>query len=523
MSERRQRALSGGLWVATSRALPLVGTALLSISIGRILGPDLLGLQNYIAFVDALLATAVQWVLITVSIRLLAAANGAGDTVEIGHLRRVTWLLNTAAGLASAVVLLAIAAGSSNPHPWIFAAVGAALNGMGWGYAVGVIGSDGWAGVAKRRLLTQILAVALGLVAVFTGMGIAGVFAAMALGSAAFLGSMRLLHGPVRWGAIRPLPTGLLRTWLQLCALEVLVQLVVQKSEVVFLQWWTDHGQIAMFSVAFMVVASSATLPIALVVSGMPMVASSLGAGTIDATLSRLSHPIRIALFASLPLAAFVASVGPSAVLALYGPAFATAAELVPAMSLVLVLGTAGMVCVTFWIGADRPRIALVAAGVGALVDIAVAVALIPGLQVWGAVWANVAGQSVMAVMVLWLTHRRGGRLHLDLIRWLLVAVAAAGVTLAILETRVLVGSESAAQRWGGLVLVALLAVALFTGVGATAGYLDPRDLPWLHQTLPPKLQVLGRMVGGRRWAEVTAAETPTTNAVQGMDSRGPR
>lgn len=44
-SASRQRALVGGIWMAVAQFVPLFGTALLSITIGRVLGPELLGLQ----------------------------------------------------------------------------------------------------------------------------------------------------------------------------------------------------------------------------------------------------------------------------------------------------------------------------------------------------------------------------------------------------------------------------------------------------------------------------------------------
>lgn len=496
--QERKQVVAGGLWIATSKFLPLVGAALLSISIGRILGPQVLGLQNYIAFVDALLATAVQWVLITVSIRVLSAARGSGDTAGAARLGWITFVLNVVGGTTSALVLLLAGLLSPTPGPWLFAALAAFLNAIAWGYGVNVIAQQGWTPVARRRLFTQLIAVGGGLVAVLAGGGIVGVFAAIALASAVFLVLMRRTWGPMHPAALRPFPPGLLRLWGQLFALEVLVQLVVQKSEVLFLQHWSDESQIAMFSVAFMVVASSAALPIALVVSGLPKVAASSGAGSINATLGRLKHPIRLALFLSLPLAALVASVGPPAVLALYGEEFATAAAMVPPMSLVLLLGTAGMVCVTFWIGADRLRAPFVAAACGVAVTVTLSITLVPSLQAWGAMWANVGGQTVMALTVLWWTHRRGGELALRPWRWVSLATVCLVVVLVMHALAEVIGHSSSGQRWVGLVLVGGLTVGLLAALGATVGYLDPRDLNWFRDSLPEPLKRPARLVTGR-------------------------
>lgn len=500
----RQRAVAGGMWIATSRLLPLVGTAVLSISIARILGPDALGLQNYVAFVDVLLATAVQWVLITVSIQQLSRAHGVGDAEAVSRLERAVFLLNVLGGAGSAVVLLSIAATSPTPLPWVFAAINAVVNGIAWGYGVRIIAADGWTPVARTRLVTQLTAVALGLGAVVVGLGIAGVFAAIALASALFAVILRRRHGPLRWGPVRPIPGGLVVVWAQMFALEVLVQWVMQKSEVLFLQHWASHTQIAMFSVAFMVVATAAALPVALVVSGLPSVANSLGAGTIDATLTRLGHPVRIALMASVPLGAFVAAVGPSAVSALYGAEFQTAAELVPMQAVALLTATAGMVCVTFWIGAGQFGPLMVAAGAGVIVNIGLAVALIPQHQAWGAVFASVAGQTVMAALVLGWTHHRGAGLSLPVLRWAASLAGAVVWVWLMAELRGAIGWDSAAGRWLGLLVVGAATTVGLALAGMALGYIDRRDRQWLLESLPPRLRPLGRLLAG---------PTPSTGA----------
>ena len=493
----RQRAVAGGLWIATGRLLPLVGTAVLSVSIARILGPDALGLQNYVAFVDALLATAVQWVLITVSIRRLSEARGAGDGEHLTHLVRVTFLLNVLGGLGSAGVLLTIGLTSQQPWPWVFVAAAAVCNGVAWGFAVAIIAEHGWMPVARVRLVTQLAAVILGFGAVLAGLGIAGVFAAAALASAVFAVIMRARQGPVAWGRVRPIPSGLLEVWLRLLALEILVQWVSQKSGVLFLQRWADHAEIAMFSVAFMVVATAAALPVAMAISGLPSVANSLGAGTIKATLARLGQPVRIAIMVSVPLAAFVASVGPPAVVAFYGEEFHQAAVLVPIQALALLSATAGMVCVTFWIGAGQLRPPAVAAAAGVAVNIATALALVPGFGAWGAVISSVAGQTTMAAVILWWTHRLGGRIEVPIAQWVSLMVAAGMWTAAMAALGRAIGVETAAQRWWGLGLIGLSTAVALALLGAAVGYTSRRDQAWLLDSLPGVLKPWGRFLVG--------------------------
>lgn len=496
-------ALQGGLWIATSKFVPLAGTVVLSVSIGRVLGPQLLGLQNLVAYVDALLATAIQWVLITLSIRLLAEARGA-QSPHLERLTRQAFVINTAGGTLSGLVLTVVGLSSDAPQVWLFAAAAAFLNGIAWGYAVSLVGRYGWTPVARRRLYTQVLAVVLGITAVWVGVGIAGVFAATAVGAALFLIVMRRAHGPIRIGSLTPIPPGIMRLWGTLFVLEVLVQFVAQKSEVLFLQAWADATAVAMYSVAFMVVASSAALPVAMAVAGLPRVASAMGRGAIHHTLRRLQHPVRLALALSVPLAAFVAGVGPSAVLALYGPQFAVAAQIVPAMTLSMLLATGGMVCVTFWVGVNRVRVPLVAGVVAVLLDVALAAALIGPLGVWGAVVANVVAQTVMAVVVLVWTSRRGATFAINW--WRSVGLVVCAV-LAVLAAHIgvgLVGSDSAAQRWLALLSSAAIIAAVVAGYGALFGLVDPRDVTWLHDALPVPLRPVLAVVAGVGWRRRT-------------------
>lgn len=492
-------ALRGGLWIATSKFVPLAATALLSVTIGRVLGPQFLGLQNLVAFVDAMLATAIQWVLITLSIRLLAEARG-DDSPHLDTLTRQAFLLNASGGTLSGLILVAIGLGSDTPLVWLFAAGAAMLNGLAWGYAVSLVAQRGWTPVARCRLHTQLLAALLGITAVWVGAGVAGVFAATAVGSALFLLQMRRIHGPVSRGSLTPLPEELFRVWVTLFVLEVLIQFVAQKSEVLFLQPWAGATAVAMYSVAFMVVASSAALPVAMAVAGLPKVAAAMGEGTLERTLGRLQHPVRVALLMSVPLAACVAGIGPSAVLALYGPEFAPAARIVPAMTLSMLLATGGMVCVTFWVGARRIRIPLVAGVIGVFLDVVLAATLINPLGLWGAVIANVVAQTSMAAVVLVWTHRSGAAFGISWWRWLGLLAFAAAVVGAAHAIAGAVGGDTAGQRWLGVATSAGVTLVLLCGFGAVLGIVDPRDLGWLHSALPVRLRPLLVVVGGHRW-----------------------
>ncbi len=498
-SESRQRAVVGGIWMAIAQFVPLFGTALLSITIGRILGPELLGLQSFISYVDALLSALVLQVVTVMSIRLLSESIGAKDESAFAHLARVTFVANMAAGAISALVLTGIGLASDNPIPWLVVSLSSLINGVGWGYGSILVATRGWRSVSSRRLVTQSLAMVLGVVAILAGFGITGVFAANAVGALLVLVWLRRTLGPLKWGAVRPLPHRLARVWGQLLVMELLLQVVQRRMEFLFLQAYSTEVQLAMYSIGFMVVSTAAILPMSLVEAGLPGVSESLGAGTIERTSKMLGSALRIVSVASLPLTAGVVCLGPVLVLVLYGGDYQLAADLVPLMGLSLILVTSGNLCATFWIGADRLRLPIIGASIGAVVDLSLAWLLVADHGAWGAAIANLAGQTTMAVIMLALTWRTAGRFPVMAGRWLGVLLYSAVVAAIVLAVIGAIGTGS-----GSAALLALLAggvvfVILMLGLGSTAGFVHGDDAAWLHEALPGKLRRWAWLFTGRR------------------------
>lgn len=501
-SESRQRAVVGGIWMAVAQFVPLFGTALLSITIGRVLGPELLGLQSFIAYVDALLSALVLQVVTVMSIRLLSESIGAKDEGGFQHLARVTFVANIAAGAVSALVLTGIGLASSTPVPWLVVSLSSLINGVGWGYGSILVATRGWRSVSSRRLVTQSLAMVLGVVAILVGFGITGVFAANAVGALVVLIWLRKTMGPLKWGALRPLPHRLARVWGQLLVMELLLQVVQRRMEFLFLQAFSTDVQLAMYSIGFMVVSTAAILPMSLVEAGLPGVAESLGAGTIERTAKMLGSALRIVSVASLPLTAAVVCLGPVMILVLYGGDYQLAADLVPLMGLSLILVTAGNLCATFWIGADRLRLPIIGASVGAVVDLSLAWLLVADHGAWGAAIANLAGQTTMAVILLTLSWRAAGRFPVMAGRWLGVLLYSAVVTAVVLAVVGAIGTDSESLALVALLAGAAVFVGLMLALGSTFGFVHGDDAAWLHEALPNKLRRWAWLFTGRRSRE---------------------
>jgi O-antigen/teichoic acid export membrane protein len=290
--------------------------------------------------------------------------------------------------------------------------------------------------------------------------------------------------------------------WGQLLVMELLLQVVQRRMEFLFLQAYSTEVQLAMYSIGFMVVSTAAILPMSLVEAGLPGVAESLGAGTIDRTSRMLGSALRIVSVASLPLTAAVVCLGPVLILVLYGSDYQLAADLVPLMGLSLILVTSGNLCATFWIGADRLRLPIIGASVGAVVDLSLAWLLVGDHGAWGAAIANLAGQTTMAVIMLVLTWRTAGRFPVMAGRWLGVLLYSAVVSAVVLAVIGAIGTGSGAAAVMALIAGVVLFIVLMLALGATAGFVHGADAAWLHEALPNKLRRWAWLFTGRRTRE---------------------
>ena len=491
MLRGRRAVLASGAWVAVSQLLPFLATGVLSVVAGRVLGPDLLGKQSFIAFVAALVAALAIGSLTDATIQTLAATVGRGEDDRVWD---EAWPVR-AHGLVGLVVGVLLAAYGFLLDQflvaWLLVGLGALVDALGWGYAAPVIATSGWGPVARRRLVSQLCAVALGVAAVIVGWGVTGIFAANVLASVGLLAWSRAAvpseRAPRRGRAPWTLPVPVRRTWLVFALGEVLTQVVGRRIELLFLAASSTTSEMAAYSIAVMVVSAAATVPASLAGAAMPRVAAALGAGQHELAHAALGRALRVTAVASLPLTAVLVAVGPPLVRGFYGGDFGRAADLVPLLALSVLAAPCGYLCAAFWSAAGSVRLAVLAGLVGGAVDLLLAFLLVPHQGAVGAACASVAGQALDAVVLVALTCRAVRGIRLGARAWsaaLLVAglAASAGTAAAHMS----VGLPAAA-----LALVTVVAVLLAASAIATAlrrPLLDSADVEWLSGTLPPPL-----------------------------------
>jgi O-antigen/teichoic acid export membrane protein len=481
--------------LSASYLLPLVATTALSVAAGRVLGPSELGRQSFIAFCEAVLAGLVIGSLTNATVRALAEARGSGDTDREAHESRWSAAAHLVTGAAVALGLVAL--GLVRPEDrlaFMVVAVSAFVNAAGWLFGARIIPHAGWSPVAKRRLIAQLAAAGLGIAAVLGGLGIVGIFVANVVASIGLFASVKRRAPRVPPGPILPTPRPLVSLWMLYAVSEMLTQVVARRVEFFFLDVFSPASELAMYSIPFMLVSGVALLPSSMAGAALPEVAAASGSG--DASKARaamhLGRALRVAAIASLPLTAALAGLGPSLVTTLYGDEFQRAADLVPLAATAIVVLPVGMLCSSYWFGVGRFGWVLGIGAAAGVVDIALALALIPALDALGAVLANLAAQVTEAVLLVAVTLRRLRGLRLPWGRWTVVLVIAT-VTFAvcIAVTRAMPGVA-------GLVAGAAAGAVTFGGVGAIVGVLPRDDADWLAGVVPTRMGPIVRRLSVR-------------------------
>ena len=312
---------------------------------------------------------------------------------------------------------------------------------------------------------------ALALVAAFD-LGFYAVVATAAVGAAVALAAS--------WVLVRPLATPLLRartdTWrpLLLAALPVGAALAVTeiyfRADTFIISLFRDYDEVGAYSLAYRVMELLAVLPAVLMTSVFPLLSRDLGTGgdraraavTIDAV-----GDVFIAI--GLPLAAGGLVVAPQVVELIAGDGFAEAADplriLLFAGALAAVSGLLGYALIAGGRQASALRLALVALGA----NLALNLALVPGLGIEAAAAVAVGSEVVMVAGGLWLVRRELALRPHFRIAWR--AALAAAVMAGVLA---LVPAES-------LAVLLPLGVVLYAAVLFAVGGVDRRALEALR------------------------------------------
>jgi O-antigen/teichoic acid export membrane protein len=494
--------LRGSVWAAIAHLLPQAYTVLISVAIARALGANGMGRQSFIAFVSISVVTLCSSGVSDALTRGIAAALGNGSIAGARDLLRWAWPLELLAAFAGGLVVAAPALFGSRPSlAWVLAGAFTSLSVLARVPGAVLVGTHRWRDAAVVGLVSGAVAVPVLVAVLALGGGIAGVFAVEAAAAGInVLATLRLARralpatAPVRDREARAVAK---RFALISTVGAVLTLVVFRRSEFFFLAHYSSNPEIALYSIAFAASAVLAALPDRLGGVVSSSFAALFGAGDHAAIRAGYARSRRVFVLLAMILTGLAAAVGPAAISVVYGREYVGARE-------VLLLLLLGVPLMPLWsngawlMGACADaRTPLLLSGFAALVNVVLAVVLIPRFDAVGAALANTGAQVAGAIAMSIAARRLGGRgrwYHGLVIRGVAVAAGTGAAGYAV----------STIGGVAGLALASLTAVTVLSVLAHLLRPIEHGDAEWLADALGPA--VGGRLRRAVRYASQPAA-----------------
>ncbi|HEX2440700.1 MAG TPA: polysaccharide biosynthesis C-terminal domain-containing protein [Methylomirabilota bacterium] len=477
---------------------------LISVLTARYLRPDAMGRYAFLVWLAGLLAVVLSLGLPTTLIRYVAEALGAGRPATAGALLRlvVRWQLVL---VVAAITVIAIATGLL-PGDWrlpllltTLSVPSLVLNGSVGGFLSGlqVFGWQALLSVAMLGLLAGLFV----LVAALDG-GLSGLMLAHALANAA--GLLVLVWLARREGRRRgALPgtgslatetrTDVVRYARSASVLVVLDAVVWQRTEVALLQALAPAAQIAFYALAFGIASQAGRIPAQASTLLFPSFPELVGAGRAAELAGLHATAMRYLVLLGAPLSIGLAVTAPAIIRVLYGPAYDEAAPVLAALALGSLVAFASGASPAV-LHATKRQQWLVRQGVlAAVVDLLLALLLIPLAGALGAALASLGAQAVGSVLAIRAAVRIAG------------AGVPLGALVRITAAALAMGAVAAVPVWTlgaapGLVAAVLLGAATYPLALRVVRALSVEDLERarvLVERLPARVRTGGLAVAG--------------------------
>ena len=488
------RAFRGGLWQSGGQVAPFIYATITSIVAARVLGPERMGRQSFIAFVIVVTHTLFSGGIASTMIRYVGELRGSGRERLLPSLVAWGWKTTTFLGSAAALLLVGLAAAGAQPTlAWLFAAVAAFGGIVNRVPGAVLVGSQRWRSQAIVIVVTGAGAVAATVVVLLVGGGVSGMVGVTAAAAMAMLVWMTVVArrrrleittGSEPLGAVR---AEVIRFSLALSVPVILGLVVSQRSELFFLEHFSSDTQIAYYSIAFSATAALTAIPIAVGAVMTPSVATLAGGGEYDRIRRGYSRVLRLGLLFSLPLTGAALALGPRLVHLVYGPKYVGVGDVLVIILLTIPLVPLGGASVALLIGLGRVRDPVVVGTIAAAVDLGLAALLVPRFDAVGAAIANTSASLISGALVIGFAVRQVGRVNVG---WGSVLRVAAVSALAAVSARLVLLAGDRAIFWVAAAAVEVAALAF----GALAlRIVSPEDAAFL----------VGAFRGGPRMSRV--------------------
>jgi O-antigen/teichoic acid export membrane protein len=480
--------LRGSAWNVLRMTLPQINVLALSITAARFLGPDGMGRQSFIAFVELTVIMFCTSGLPVAVMRYASAAAGAGRHGTVRSLIGWAWRLEGTAAVFGGLCLVVVALTRQTlQSAWLLAALAAAIGIIATVPSAAVIALQAWRATTLISIGIGVASTATSIVVLALDGGVVGMFAVEAAFAAVNLAAvtviarrrLRALHAPPE--PIDDMRDEVLRFagWATVGA--ILTFVVWRRSEFLFLARYANPTEIAVYSVAFAV--STALVVLTDSVAGVlaPAMATLFGAGELERIRAAVSRSVRLLLLLALPMAAGAIAVGPLMLRVVYGAEYDRSGEVLAVLMIPFPLLMLRTVSVPAMTGLGRVKPMLVVGAFAAVANVSLDVALIPAHGAVGAAWANAGAQATYALLTFAVGIRYLGRPELDVAAIARAAVAAAscGVVAGVVAHAV----DGAA----GLVLGVTAGLAVYATLAVTLRIVPAGDAEWV-----------GEAVGGR-------------------------
>jgi O-antigen/teichoic acid export membrane protein len=481
--------LSGGLWYVASWGIPQGYTLIISVVAARFLGPDGMGRQSFIAFVSITTTSVLSSSMYLAVMRFIGETAGRGREQLLPGLLWWAWRVEAiAAVLGGGTLAVWAILGASPQGAWAFAAVVTAAGILHSVPTAVLIGLQQFRRASVVGLTTGLVGTIAVTLVLWQGGGITGMFATEAVVGVLNLlwtGALarRSLSAVERRVQERPRQSelrGLRRAvgrFALLSSIGLFLELIVgTRSEFFFLAHYSTDAEIAFYSIAYSAVAALRLVPKALAGSTAPAFATLYGAGSFDRIRSGYSRSLRLLLLVTLPLTAVALALGPELIEEVYGHNYAGAGT--PVRILLLAFPVIGLssLATSLLAGYGKIRLPIVANAIAAVIDVALAFALIPVLDARGAAIANAAGQGTFAVLMLVFAARLVRPVDWRLGMLVRTLIASVGVGFAGWAC------VSRLDGFPGLAVGALASLVAFVALATTLQIVPTDDARWAEQ-----------------------------------------
>ncbi len=495
-----ETVLRGGVWSIAARLIPQGYLFVVSVAAARFLGPELFGRQSFIAFVELSVILLLTGGLSVAFMRSVGASLGRGHLEAVRRLVRWAWTVEGVAALLGGGALLVVAAGGAEPgSAWVLAAVACALGVLHSVPSALLIGAQRWRAASIVGLVTGAFSTLATIAVLAAGGGITGMFAvevATAAVNLVWTGSLARRATDVVAPRGSPLPADAWRavraeTWRYAlpASYGVLLTLVVwRRSEFFFLERYSTETQIALYSVAFALLAALIQFPDAVSAALFPAIATLFGAGELERIRAGFGRALRLLLLLTLPVTAAALALGPGFVRLVYGEEFRDAGPVLLIMLVVFPLVPLLQLSKSLLAGLGQLRYQLLAETGAAALAITLAVLLVPDHGAVGAAVANVSSQAAAALLIFVYALRRIGPVPWNPGTLWRAALASAAAGLVAWGGVSLVESPA-----GGVLLGLVAGTGVFAALAVAGRILPPDDAAWLDGIAGPRL---GGLVG---------------------------